>query len=257
MCGLRDISQRTVETVDGDVGSRAPYGIDCEDGVVGALDANGTVTGVLPGHWAGAPVDETNANETRVWLCETPEACLGGADSVCRTGHEGVLCAGCLPGYTRSMARLCVPFEVDEQSVTEGVVVIGIVTLLFSVLLGLAIALLCCRLARPPKFWAIVPPWMEKHGNAVAPKSTRSDATNPAAYDVWVHREADALVSFPFGETVAQELRRFGIDARVEPASSEQSERAKEGRDGLGCGKSGQSGLAREGPLMVEFGWYG
>ena len=101
VCGLRDISQRTVETVDGDVGSSAPYGIDCEDGVVGALDANGTVTGVLPGHWAGAPVDETNANVTRVWLCETPEACLGGADSVCRTGHEGVLCAGCLPGYTR------------------------------------------------------------------------------------------------------------------------------------------------------------
>ena len=77
MCGLRDISQRTVETADGDVGSSAPYGIDCEDGVVGALDANGTVTGVLPGHWAGAPVDETNANVTRVWVCETPEACLG------------------------------------------------------------------------------------------------------------------------------------------------------------------------------------
>ena len=35
------------------------YGIDCEDGVVGAVDANGSVTGVLPGHWAGAPVDET------------------------------------------------------------------------------------------------------------------------------------------------------------------------------------------------------
>ena len=142
------------------MGSNSPYGIDCEDGVVGALDANGTVTGVLPGHWAGAPVDETNANVTRVWLCETPEACLGltltltlsltlkptltltlaltlnpspspspnpnpnpnpnpdpipnpnpnpipkqaclgGAASVCRTGHEGVLCAGCLPGYTR------------------------------------------------------------------------------------------------------------------------------------------------------------
>ena len=30
------------------------YGIDCEDGVVGAVDANGTVTGVLPGHWAGS-----------------------------------------------------------------------------------------------------------------------------------------------------------------------------------------------------------
>jgi hypothetical protein len=88
VCGLRDVSQRTVETADGDVGSSSPYGIDCEDGVVGAVDANpycdlnpnpnpnpnltptpnptptpdqvgavdanGTVTGVLPGHWAGA-----------------------------------------------------------------------------------------------------------------------------------------------------------------------------------------------------------
>ena len=29
----------------------------------------------------GAPVDETNANVTRVWACETAEACLGGANS--------------------------------------------------------------------------------------------------------------------------------------------------------------------------------
>ena len=145
--------------------------------MVGAVDANGTVTGVLPGHWAGAPVDETNANVTRVWVCETPEACLGGADSVCRTGHEGVLCAGCLPGYTRSMARLCVPFDADEQSVALGAAVLSVVTLLFSALLGLAIALLCCRLARPPKP-PIVPPWMEKNGDTV--KSSESNATNPS-----------------------------------------------------------------------------
>ena len=40
VCGLRDVSQRTVETADdradGDVGNTSPYGIDCEDGVVGA-----------------------------------------------------------------------------------------------------------------------------------------------------------------------------------------------------------------------------
>ena len=59
VCGLRDVSQRTMGTADSDVGSTSPYGIDCEDGVVGAVDANGSVTGVLPGHWAGAPVDET------------------------------------------------------------------------------------------------------------------------------------------------------------------------------------------------------
>ena len=51
---LRDATQRTLETADGDVGSTSPYGIDCEDGVVGAVDANGSVTGVLPGHWAGS-----------------------------------------------------------------------------------------------------------------------------------------------------------------------------------------------------------
>ena len=54
MCGLRDVSQRTMGTADSDVGSTSPYAIDCEDGVVGAVDANGTVTGVLPGHWAGS-----------------------------------------------------------------------------------------------------------------------------------------------------------------------------------------------------------
>ena len=159
--------------------------------MVGAVDANGTVTGVLPGHWAGAPVDETNANVTRVWVCETPEACLGGGDSVCRTGHEGVLCAGCRPGYTRSMARLCVPFNADEQSVALGAAVLSVVTLLFSALLGLTIALLCCRLARPPKP-PIVPPWMEKkNGDAVAPKSSEINATNPS---LGSHSLIDSLI---------------------------------------------------------------
>ena len=54
-------------------------------------------------------MDETNANATRVWECETPEACLGGADSACRTGHEGVLCASCKEGYARGLSRLCAP----------------------------------------------------------------------------------------------------------------------------------------------------
>ena len=40
VCGLRDVSQRTMGTADSDVGSTSPYGIDCEDGVVGAVDTN-------------------------------------------------------------------------------------------------------------------------------------------------------------------------------------------------------------------------
>ena len=187
--------------------------------MVGAVDANGTVTGVLPGHWAGAPVDETNANVTRVWVCETPEACLGGADSVCRTGHEGVLCAGCLPGYTRSMARLCVPFDADEQSVALGAAVLSVVTLLFSALLGLAIALLCCRLARPPKP-PIVPPWMEKNGDTV--KSSESNATNPS---LGSHSLFDSLIdSAQDGvRKMSQESFGFGSGEEMSPRDAKES----------------------------------
>jgi len=58
--------------------------------------------------------------------------------------------------------------------VALGAVLLTLLALLFSALLGLAITLVCCRLARPPKP-PIVPPWMEKDGDAVVPMSTGSD----------------------------------------------------------------------------------
>ena len=66
----------------------------------------------------------------------------------CRAGHEGVLCAGCMAGFTRSAARLCEPFDADEGLVALGAALLSIGTLLVSAMLGVAIALLCCRLAR-------------------------------------------------------------------------------------------------------------
>ena len=94
-------------------------------------------------------MNETNANVTRVWACETAEACLGGADSACRTGHEGVLCAGCMAGYKRhASTRLCEPFDVDDEGVALATALLCVACLLFSALVGVAIALLCCRLAR-------------------------------------------------------------------------------------------------------------
>ena len=93
-------------------------------------------------------MDETNANVTRVWACETAEACLGGADSACRAGHEGVLCASCKEGYARGLSRLCEPFDADEQSVRDAAAGLAFAMLVISTLLGVAIALLCCRLAR-------------------------------------------------------------------------------------------------------------
>jgi hypothetical protein len=47
-----------------------------------------------------------------------------------------VLCAGCLPRYTRSVARLCVPFDADEQSVALGAAVLSVAALLFSALVS-------------------------------------------------------------------------------------------------------------------------
>ena len=35
-------------------------------------------------------------------------------------------------------------------------------------------------------------------------------------YHVWVHREADGLCPFAFGEHVAATLRQFGVEARAE-----------------------------------------
>ena len=48
---------------------------------------------------------------------------------------------------------------------------------------------------------------MMKNGDAAVPKGRGTSPKAPSgrgAYDVWVHREADALLSFPFGEAVAQ-----------------------------------------------------
>ena len=65
--------------------------------------------GVVPGYWAAADLTAPDilASDTRVWPCETTPAlhvagdgsttpgaaCLGGLDSACREGHEGLLCA--------------------------------------------------------------------------------------------------------------------------------------------------------------------
>ena len=53
--------------------------------------------------------------------------------------------------------------------------------LLISTLLGVAIALLCCRLARPPKP-PIVPPWMKEKGDVAVP----TPPSGSGAFDVWV-----------------------------------------------------------------------
>ena len=246
-CGLRDWRQQTALTRAGVIGSTSPFGIDCAFGVVGyvaartvvglaaldngtdvELDGNGNVTngtdssfeplGVLSGHWAAAPVDETNANVTRVWACDTggavEEACLGGLNSSCRAGHTGVLCASCFPGYYKTDG-LCHVFDGDDASVVPAFI-LGAVVILVAMLVGLVLALMCCRFARPtpapPK-----PPWeLEEEGEDGIDSDDDVTPHTHTRFDVFVHREADELLPFAFGESIVHDLRRFGIDAKIE-----------------------------------------
>ena len=61
-CGMYDHLQLT---------NGVPNGVDCTGGVL-----NGT----RKGYWAATPLTEDTANWTRVWKCEVPGVCLGGAD---------------------------------------------------------------------------------------------------------------------------------------------------------------------------------
>jgi hypothetical protein len=127
-CGLQDSLQRTASLDDPD----APRGVNCSGGELLATPAShtchpclptlatlsalvclrytpGLLRGVVPGYWAAHDLTapRTLASQTRVWPCEpapalhragggstTPgAACLGGLDSACREGHEGLLCA--------------------------------------------------------------------------------------------------------------------------------------------------------------------
>ena len=232
-CGLNDPIQRTADLRGQDeTPTSSPYGLDCSDGVVGAIDENGTVTGVLPEYWAAEPVDEFNANETRVWACETPGVCLGGANSTCREGHTGVLCVDCLDGYTRRVGRLCEPFVFEDADVALGAAMLAFGTALFAAVFGLCLTLLCCRIARPAKK-PPKPPWEEEGGETVAARAPKG----ADAFDVWIHREADQLLEFNFSESVVEDLRKFGIDARIERGVSSGSS-AEASKTGTECSVS-------------------
>ena len=89
-CGMEDYAQSTAKRGVGVAG--------CDVGVI-----NGT----LAGYWAAHPLDELSGNSTRVWRCESEAACLGGANSTCREGHEGPVCAACKEGYYADRGGLC------------------------------------------------------------------------------------------------------------------------------------------------------
>ena len=99
-CGRRDAIQRTAESA-GEYGDESPAGLNCSAGLL---------HGTLVGHWASVSLDAQPTNVTRAWECVPREACLGGLESGCRDGHEGMLCAKCNESHYLSRAKLCVPY---------------------------------------------------------------------------------------------------------------------------------------------------
>ena len=166
VCGLFDRGQRTAQTEDR-YGREVPFGINCTGGVM---------RGVLAGHWAALPLtrddadDSRNASdgtmaasETRVWECEPAAACLGGFNSSCREGHEGILCEACTaPLYYKAISGLCERYPDDGSAPGGAAYRTAIaVAILLSCLLTLALVACCFRVATSAPHEELIPPWEE------------------------------------------------------------------------------------------------
>ena len=102
-CGMFDKYQTTVPTGVGIAG--------CDLGVM-----NGT----KPGFWAAQELNDESGNWSRVWKCETKGACLGGASSECREGHDGPLCDNCIDGFYQDDDKLCHACEAGNEPEGDG-----------------------------------------------------------------------------------------------------------------------------------------
>ena len=226
-CGRTDMAQRTALTID-EFGNDMPAGINCSGGVA---------QGVLFGHWAEWPLREGGTTDalvgnrsetaaaTRVWECEPLAACLGGWNSSCREGHTDHLCAGCEDGWYFGAANLCERRASGREPslTTAGLIIFGL--MLIPVVIA-AMAVACMWFTSRPRPLPPRPPWEtdaegeESDEPAEVPQAAMGER-NAERYHVWVHREVDEqLVPFQLGRHLAEELRRFGADARPEADDS-------------------------------------
>ena len=67
-----------------------------------------TASGVLLGHVCNAASDAATVGGIQIWPCDTAEWCLGGPNSTCKCGHEGVHCSQCFKYWYQSSGE-CVP----------------------------------------------------------------------------------------------------------------------------------------------------
>ena len=114
----------------------APGSTACTDSRTG-LQVTGqfVLNGTLPGYWTydevrcpstrlsdaqvaanvplgeicnAASFDSPNLGGIQIWECDTPEFCLGGPNSTCKYGHEGVHCSQCWK-YWYLSSGACIP----------------------------------------------------------------------------------------------------------------------------------------------------
>jgi len=101
------------------------------------------MNGTKPGYWAAEELNDESGNWTRVWKCETNGACLGGADSLCREGHDGPLCDNCKEGYYADKEHLCWECpDPDEDGGDAALAAMAMACICFGFLAGCAANLL-------------------------------------------------------------------------------------------------------------------
>ena len=195
-CGLRDPYQRTAESA-GEFGAASPAGINCSMGVL---------HGTLPGHWASTILGEKPTNETRAWECEPREACLGGLNSTCSEGHQGVLCSGCKESHYLTSGRLCVPFS-GEPPGEDALVGFALLQLGFFVLLGQCFVCCCWCFVQHEEHKIEkkkhMPPWEEKSGCAEEELSAKSIRLRR-----WENRSSSWRPSNPTGNSQSKRRTR-------------------------------------------------
>lgn len=178
-CGVYDLAARTAETNR----DESPFGINCSGQVL---------HGALQGYWAERILQVGNANASRAWACELPQAnpdsCLGGAASACLQGHDDswALCARCVDGYFLDAQRLCLKLpEGDDTSSFLGAQY-GVLGLVLVTLGAMALTLVCFCLTVTPPPRELAVPWVD----AVA---TEADPNMDNKLTIWMQRDKDGL----------------------------------------------------------------
>jgi hypothetical protein len=205
-CGKFSLVSRTAVTGVAD----SPFGVNC---------SNGMLHGSLQGYWAERELQISNANSSRAWKCEmpqiNPDACLGGARSACRLGHdEGwAMCSRCVEGFYLNADRLCVELP-DGSGSPEALGAQYALLLLAAVAACSAtFTLMCFCLTPQPAPPEVPPPW------TMANSPRPPDGGDRDSLVIWVQRDTEARL----WERIHRWFKQVSLLSQLEAESEDES----------------------------------